>query len=72
MRIKEADSVRCDAMTKEEIVKSLHKMADNFGEMLDNPIFEGAWPTISITVKDDDGSRLRLTVGVESVEDEDL
>lgn len=59
-------------MTNEEIVKSLHKMVDAFGKMLDNPMLEGTLPILRITCKpDQDGDRLTLIVGAEFTSGDD-
>lgn len=58
-------------MTNKEIVTSLHKMVDQFAAHLDNPVLEGMMPTIRISFRaNDDGDRIRLTVGVD-FDDED-
>ncbi len=58
-------------MTNEDIVKSLHKMADRIGAMLEDPILAGTVPLVSITVDPkDDGFPMRLICGVEFPEEE--
>ncbi len=59
-------------MTNAEIVATLHKMADRIGAMLEEPELEGILPLVRVTIGPDaDGDRMRFTVGVESVDEDE-
>jgi hypothetical protein len=55
-------------MENDAIVAALHKMVDDFGNMLKNPLFSGTMPLIRLACKPDaDGDCLRLHVGCDFV-----
>ena len=59
-------------MTNAEIVSNLRKMVDRFAAMLNEPLIEGALPTLRVTFRpDQDSDCLTLTVGAEFAADEE-